>query len=63
MTRPHRRNPWFRAALLGLFALCVVVQPVLAATGDLHELLDHPEEVVPHLDRIGHQDATESRGR
>lgn len=57
MIRPHGRKPWFRAALLGLFALCMVVQPVLAATGDLHELLDHPEQLALHLDGTGHHDS------
>jgi len=60
MIRTHRRKPWFRAVLLGLLALCMVVQPVLAASGDLHELLDHPEQAVMHLDGTGHHDAAVS---
>ena len=59
MTQLHRRQPWFRAVLLGLFALCMVMQPVLAATGDVHEMLDHPEQVALHLDGSGHHDAPE----
>ncbi len=58
MNRAHRRTPWFRAVLLGLLALCMVLQSVLAATGDLHELLDHPEQAAMHLDGTGHHDAT-----
>lgn len=60
MIRVRRRKPWFRAVLLGLVALCMVLQPVLAATGDLHELFDHPEQVVMHVDGTGHHGATES---
>lgn len=60
MTWARRHKRWFRAVLLGLFALCMVVQPVLAATGDLHELLDHPEQAVLHLDGTRHHDTTES---
>jgi hypothetical protein len=56
MIRALRRKPRFRAVLLGLLALCVVLQPVLAASGDLHELLEHPEQVVMHLDGTGHHD-------
>lgn len=57
MIRAPRRKPWFRAALLGLLALCLAVQPALAVTGDLHELLDHPEQAALQLGGTEHHDA------
>ncbi|MCK9490212.1 MAG: hypothetical protein M0Q42_12635 [Xanthomonadales bacterium] len=57
MSRALRHKRWFRTVLLGLLALCMMMQPVLAATGDLHELLDHPEHAALHLDGSGHHDA------
>ena len=60
MTRDIRRITWYRTVLLGLLALCMAMQPVLAATGDLHELVDHPEQAALHLDGSGHHDVPAS---
>lgn len=37
----HRTSRLLRASLLALFALCVVMQPVVAAWGELHEFVAH----------------------
>lgn len=49
MFRPSRL-PWFRAALLGLLALCMALQPVLAAAGELHEAFAHADQAAFHLE-------------
>ena len=40
--RPHRLLPLLRVLVLGLFALGLVLQPVLAAVGEMHELAHDP---------------------
>lgn len=42
MGRSHRCLPLLRVFVLGLFALALVLQPVLAAAGELHELAHAP---------------------
>lgn len=42
MGRSHRCLPLLRVFVLGLFALALVLQPVLAAAGELHELAHDP---------------------
>lgn len=39
--RPHRWLPFLRILVLGLFALGLVLQPVLAAAGAMHDELAH----------------------
>ena len=40
--RPHRLLQLMRVLVLGLFALGLVLQPVLAAVGEMHELAHDP---------------------
>lgn len=40
--RSHRLLPLLRVFVLGLFAVALVLQPVLAAAGELHELAHDP---------------------
>lgn len=62
MFRPSRL-PWFRAALLGLLALCMALQPVLAAVGEFHETFAHAEQAALHLDAgADHHDTLDPEG-
>lgn len=46
--RPHRWLPFLRVLVLALFALGLVVQPVLATAGEMHELAHDPSGMHAH---------------
>src|SRR3546814_1855640 len=46
--RPHRWLPLLRVFVLGLFALGLVLQPVTAAVGEMHELAHDPPDTHSH---------------
>lgn len=46
--RPHRWLPLLRVLVLGLFALGLVLQPVLATAGEMHELVHDPSGMHAH---------------
>src|SRR3546814_12473724 len=46
--RPHRWLPLLRVFVLGLFALGLVLQPVTAAVGEMHELAHDPSGTHSH---------------
>lgn len=46
--RPHRRLPFLRVLVLGLFALGLVLQPVMATVGEMHELAHDPSGTHSH---------------
>jgi len=46
--RPHRWLPLLRVLVLGLFALALVLQPVMAAVGEMHELAHDPSGTHSH---------------
>ena len=64
--RPRRWLPLLRVLVLGLFALGLVLQPVMAAVGEMHELAHdpsgthshdlHAEELDAELAAAGEQD-------
>lgn len=56
--RIHRRLQWLRLLALGLFALGMALQPVLAAAGELHALAHDPGGDHAHAlhDAEGEQD-------
>lgn len=45
----HRLSRLLRTAVLMLLALCMALQPVLAAAGELHEISEHAEAAALHL--------------
>lgn len=47
--RPRHWLPLLRVLVLGLFALGLVVQPVMAAAGEMHELAHDPSGMHDHL--------------
>ena len=46
--RPRRWLPLLRVLVLGLFALGLVLQPVMAAVGEMHELAHDPSGTHSH---------------
>ncbi len=46
--RPHRWLPLLRVFVLGLFALGLVLQPVMATAGEMHELAHDPSGMHGH---------------
>lgn len=57
------RTHWLRRPLLGLLALCMALQPVLAAAGDLHEAFAHADQAPLGLQGAsGHQDSDPPKG-
>ena len=46
--RPHRWLPFLRVLVLGLFALGLVLQPVMATAGEMHELAHDPSGMHGH---------------
>ena len=63
-SRPHRRLQWLRLLALGLFALGMALQPVLAAAGELHALAHDPggDHAQALHDAEGEQDRLEADG-
>src|SRR3546814_5762794 len=55
--RPHRWLPLLRVFVLGLFALGLVLQPVTAAVGEMHELAHDPSGTHSHDLHAGELDA------
>ena len=63
MTGRARHAQVLRAALLGLLALCMTLQPVLAAVGEFHEAFSHAEQAALHLDAgTDHHDTLDPEG-
>ena len=63
MTGRARHAQVLRAALLGLLALCMTLQPVLAAVGEFHEAFSHAEQAALHLDAgADHHDTIDPKG-
>jgi len=57
--RRHWRR-FLRTGALLAFALCLAVQPVLSALGEMHEFTAHADSAAPHQDHVaphGHGDA------
>ena len=69
--RPRRWLPLLRVLVLGLFALGLVLQPVMAAVGEMHELAHdpsgthshdlHADELDAELAAAGEQDQGEAK--
>lgn len=59
MSRSQRHLHWLQATLLGLLALCLVLQPVLAAAGEFHESFAHADQAALHLEGAGDHAADE----
>lgn len=62
--RSHRRLQWLRLLAMGLFALGMALQPVLAAAGELHALAHDPGGDHAHAlhDAEGEQERLEADG-
>lgn len=48
----YRLRHALRASLLLVFAVCLAMQPVLAALGEVHESTAHAASAGPHLDHL-----------
>lgn len=69
--RPHRWLPLLRVLVLGLIALGLVLQPVMATVGEMHELAHdpsgmhshdlHADELDAELAAAGEQDQGEAK--
>ncbi len=55
--RPRRWLPLLRVLVLGLFALGLVLQPVMAAVGEMHELAHDPSGTHSHDQHADELDA------
>ena len=55
--RPRRWLPLLRVLVLGLFALGLVLQPVMAAVGEMHELAHDPSGTHSHDLHVDELDA------
>lgn len=55
--RPRRLLPLLRVLVLALFALGLVLQPVLAAAGEMHELAHDPSGMHAHAQHADDVDA------